>query len=76
MQDARLSNIVRLWRKVFQHWEKEAAACLQTHDNNVMNVVIIMIFWYVFIGTDLSFFFKLYFELYSFGIDHNPPCSI
>ena len=38
MQDARLSNIVRLWRKVFQRWEKEAAAHLQTHDDNVTNV--------------------------------------
>ena len=26
------------WRKVFQCWEKEAAACLQTRDNNVMYV--------------------------------------
>ena len=38
MQDARLSNVVRLWRKVFQRWEKEAAARLQTHDENVTNV--------------------------------------
>ena len=36
-RDVRLSNVVRLWRE-FQRWEKEAAARLQTRDENVTNV--------------------------------------
>ena len=37
--------------------------------------VIVMTFWYIFIGTDLTFsnFFKLY---SSPGIDHDPPCFL
>ena len=44
--------------------------CIPAHNTSV----IVMTFWYVF-GTDLLFFelFKLY---SSFGIDHDPPCSL
>ena len=37
--------------------------------------VIVMTFWYVFIGTDLTFsnFLNFYSSL---GIDHDPPCSL
>ena len=35
--------------------------------------VIVMTFWYVFIGTDLTFSNFLNFI---FGIDHDPPCSL
>ena len=37
-RDARLSNVVRLWKNEFQRWEKETAARLQTRDENVTDV--------------------------------------
>ena len=37
-RDARLSSVVRLWRNEFQRSEKEAAARLQTRDENVTDV--------------------------------------
>ena len=41
------------------------------NDSSFLGVVIVMTFWYVFIGTDLLFsnFLKLYPSL---GIDHDP----
>ena len=38
-------------------------------------IVIVMTFWYVFIGTDLTFlnFLNFYFSL---GIDYDPPCFL
>ena len=47
-RDARLSNVVRLWRE-FQRWEKEAAAHLQTCDEHVTDVTK-----FPFMGVSLS----------------------
>ena len=46
-----------------------------THVSHTLTPVIVMTFWYVFIGTDLTFsnFLNFYSSL---GIDHDPPCSL